>query len=438
MSRARRLPSLSRLLAVLVAAVLATAVMPASPASAKKVRIDPRIFGVHDTTLGSFGHGAGSLRLWDAGTTWRDIETSPGVYDFSRLDAIVNAAQARNIEVTLVLGMTPSFYASAPTAMPGDMGAWTRYIQAVVNRYKSWNGRRGIGAYQVWNEANVKNFWTGSPVQMATMTKAAWNAVKGADSGATVVGPAFAARIAEQTRGIGFFFNIRISGVPIWKYMNAIGLNLYPLEKYGSKLGTPEKSMSLLAAARKQLRLRGVPAGKKIWNTEVNYGMRGGTYGGTKAIEISPTMQASYVIRTYLLNASQKVKRVHWYSWDMGYLPGGGTLGTTRLTNPADQTSVTLAGKAFGLVRGWMQGGTMVGPTKAALPCTKDRAGTYTCVIKYGKGVKRVYWNPTKRVRITTAKSATFLVNVYGKRKAVRGGARKAVNFKPLMVRSKF
>jgi len=153
-------------------------------------------------------------------------------------------------------------------------------------------------------------------------------------------------------------------------------------------------------------------------------------------VPIAAATQASYVIRTYLLNASQQVQRVHWYAWDMGYLPGGGTLGNTLLTNPANG-STTVAGKAFGLVRGWMQGGTLMGPSRSALPCTKDRAGTYTCVIKYAKGVKRVYWNPTKRVRVTTAKSATFSVNVYGKRKAVRGGSKKAVNFKPLMVRSK-
>ena len=30
----------------------------------------------------------GSLRLWDAGVTWPDIETSPGVYDWSRLDSL--------------------------------------------------------------------------------------------------------------------------------------------------------------------------------------------------------------------------------------------------------------------------------------------------------------------------------------------------------------
>jgi hypothetical protein len=282
----------------------------------------------------------GSLRLWDAGVTWREIETSPGAYDFTRLDSIVRAANARNVEVTLVLGMTPSFYASSPTAMPADLGAWDRYVRAVVTRYSAanWGGRRGIAAYQVWNEANVKNFWTGSPIQMAQLTKATWHAVKAVDKDAIVVGPAFAARIAEQTRGIGLFFYTKLSGVPVWRYMNAISLHLYPLDRYGSKLGLPETSLYLLGKAKRQMSLRGVPLtgrnAKPIWNTEVNYGMRTGTYGGTPAVPISVERQAAYVLRTYLLNASRKIARVHWYSYNMKYLPGGGTLGNTLLTTP--------------------------------------------------------------------------------------------------------
>ncbi|MGH8939094.1 MAG: GH39 family glycosyl hydrolase, partial [Actinomycetes bacterium] len=336
-----------------------------------------------------------------------------------------------------VLGMTPSFYASSPTAMPTDLGAWYRYVTAVVQRYRSWNGKRGIAAYQVWNEANVTNFWTGTTLDMAKLTQATRNAVKAQDKGAIVVGPAFAARIGEQIRGITRFAFARVDGVPAWKFADVLSLNLYPLDRYGTRVGTPEKSMELLAQARKLLGFGGVPASMPIWNTEVNYGMRTGSYGGTKASPIAAERQAAYVIRTYLLNASRKVKRVHWYSWNMGYLPSGGTLGNTLLTSPSDGAP-TLAGKAFALVRGWMLGGTLVGASRSALPCAQDRKGTFTCVIKYSRGVKRVYWNPTKRVKVRTVKSATFMVGVYGKRKAIRGGSAKYVDYRPVMVRSKF
>ena len=100
--------------------------------------------------------------------------------------------------------------------LPGLAGFWGEFM-ALLGAFNplegrfivlpTWNGKRGIGAYQVWNEANVKNFWTGSPMQMATLTKAAWNAVKGVDSGALVVGPAVAvtdagrAALAERLSG---------------------------------------------------------------------------------------------------------------------------------------------------------------------------------------------------------------------------------------------
>ena len=419
--------------AAVAAGLLAVTVLPATPAAALSMKVDRRLFGLHDTdpTSASFpAITAGSLRLWDAGVRWADIETAPGVYDFARLDDIVRAAKARNVELTLVLGQTPTFHGSAPTAMPTDMTAWTSYVRALATRYAAANwGYRGIAAYQIWNEANVKSYWTGTPVQMAELTRAAYGTIKTVDRGALVVGPAFAARIAEQTRGIGFFYYIRLGGVPIWQSLDAISLNLYPLARYADgSLGTPEKSMSILASTRVQLQLRGVPASKPIWNTEINYGLATGGTGGSSSI--TAERQAAYVLRTYLLNAANGIKRVHWYAWDRP------DLGNTKLAVPGAGTP-SLAGKAFGLAQAWMVGGTLRGASKTAKPCTKDRAGTYTCVITYPGGVRRVYWNPTKKVTVTTAKTATFVVGVYGKRTAIKGGSRKTVDYRPLMVRSK-
>ena len=283
---ARRPPRVLRpLLAAALAGVLAVTLLPATPASAANVKIDKRLFGMHDSDLTSWpAVSPGSVRLWDAGVTWRDIERSPGVYDFSRLDQYVRAANAHGAEVTLVLGMTPDFYAPAggnATSMPADPAVWTNYVRAVATHYSpaNWQGRRGIAAYQVWNEANVTGYWTGTPLDMAKLTKATWNAVKAVDKGALVISPAFAARIAEQIRGIQRFAFARVDGIPAWRFTDAISLNLYPKDKYGTALGTPETSMALLATARKLLGFGGVPPTKPIWNTEVNYGLASGGDG---------------------------------------------------------------------------------------------------------------------------------------------------------------
>jgi len=425
-----------RVLAALVAAVLTTTLLPAAPASAKTVSFDKRLFGMHDNRLVSLDRPmTGSIRLWDMGVTWPEIERSPGSYDFSRLDKIVSKAQARNVEVTLVLGMTPSFYGASATSMP-NLDAYKNYVRAVMSRYRVFNGKRGIHNYQVWNEMNVVNFWTGNFTQMAQLTQAAWQVRNNVDKGAKVVGPAFVTRYTKQLKDLTKFYFVRLGGTPVWKFMDVVSLNLYPMPKYSGRMGNPEDSIKLLAKAKQNLAAGLVPATKPIWNTEINYGMQSGSLGGTKAATITSERQAAYVIRTYLLNAARGIKRVYWYSYDMTYLPTGGTLGNTRLTDPANGSTLTLAGKAFYLVQRWMKG-TLVGPSRSAQPCTVNSAGTYTCVIRYADGVRRVYWNPTKSVKVRVARSATFSENVYGVKKAVKGGSVKTVDYRPLMVRSK-
>jgi hypothetical protein len=141
-------------------------------------------------------------------------------------------------------------------------------------------------------------------------------------------------------------------------------------------------------------------------------------------------------MRTYLLNAAAGIQRVFWYAYDMGELTGGGTLGNTLLTRSADLAagSLTPAGHAFTRIQSWMAG-TLVGTTKRA-PCIEAKNGTYTCVVKYHKGMGRIYWNPTKTVKVTVVKSAKKRVDEYGRSTSVKGGKKIKVTFAPVLVRS--
>ncbi len=101
------------LVAVLVAA------LTAGPADASVVHVPRAYFGLHDSSREAYQHlDVGSLRLWDAGVSWSQIETSPGVYDWNLLDSFVHAAQQHHTQVTLVLAMTPAFYGPAPISAP--------------------------------------------------------------------------------------------------------------------------------------------------------------------------------------------------------------------------------------------------------------------------------------------------------------------------------
>jgi hypothetical protein len=412
-----------------------------------KVRVDPHMFGVHDANMTSlYRPGTGAIRLWDSGTMWRQIFPTATTPDWTRLDAAVAQAHANGTEVTLVLGLTPPYAAADPTnpayatTMP-NLDMYRSYVAAVMSRYSPANlGYRGIAAYQVWNEANITTFWSGTYDQLAQLVKTVYDVRNQIDPGVKVIGPAMVTRLKYQQAGVRKFYATKVAGVPVWKYVDAISLNLYPLDQYSGRPGTPEDSMSLLTQVRALLAKDQVPAKMPIWDTEVNYGMQTGAMGGHSAVPISSDMQVAYIMRTYLLNAAQGVQRVDWYAYDLGNLPpvvGGLPLGNTLLTDPSNRAAGTLtpAGIAFYRVQQWMKG-TLIG-TSTQRPCASDSHGTYVCLVKYAKGVGRIYWNPFRIAKVRLATSATKRVNEYGGISSAKGGKSMKVNYQPVLVRSK-
>jgi polysaccharide biosynthesis protein PslG len=406
-----------RLLALGAAAGLALTLLPAAPAeAAANQRVKTTFFGMHDGDPTSWPTApVGDIRLWDSGVSWREIETANGVFDFSRLDAEVDAAQAHGARVLLVLGQTPRFHSTKPgkrgsyglgaASMP-TQASWTNYVYKVVNRYKG----RGVD-YQVWNEANVSGYWNGTAAQMAKLTQWTSRIVNNNDSSALVVAPALATRLTGQRAWLRTFYAQRTGGKKVAAYVDAVSLNLYPLPKE-----SPEASMKLLAASRVMLSRAGVS--KPIWNTEINYGL----LGGGSANNITRAKEAAYVARTLVLNAENNVKRMFWYAWDLQ------NLANTQLTY-TNGTSVTQAGTAYKVVRGWL----LYSRTKG---CARDGKGTYTCTLAYSGGVKRIYWNPSRKVTVRAVRSARASVGLYGVEKPLSGGEAIGVGMAPVMVRS--
>jgi hypothetical protein len=425
----------------------------AAGAKAKPIKVpfDRRLFGLHDNHLTSLTRpSTGSIRLWDTGVTWQTMQPHPGSIDYSRLDQIVADAWANGTEVTLVTAMTPA-WAAAPALPDGPTPltngteaprseAFAAYLADVMTRYQNYqgSGRPGIANYQVWNEANITTFWTGTPQQMADLVKTAYDVRAATDPSVRLIGPAQVSRLSYQRTWTRNFYGLSTGGQPVWKYLDAISLNLYPVDTQptssgGTRLSVPEDSMGLLSIVRGYLAKDRVPSTMPIWNTEINYGLG----RGTPSVPISDERQVANVMRTYLLNAAQGVKRVEWYAYDMGQLPGGGTLGNTLLTDPTNLAAgvMTPAGAALARVESWMHG-TMVG-TATQRPCATDAKGTYTCLVKYSTGVGRVYWNPFRTAGVTLVSSARKKVSELGVTTRVKGGQKLKVNYMPVLVKSK-
>jgi polysaccharide biosynthesis protein PslG len=400
------------------------------------VRVPRSFFGLHDGSMKAYHHlPFGSLRLWDAHVTWRDIETAPGVYDWTRLDALVSAAQTHHVQVTLVLAMTPSFYATSPSQPPSDLDAYARFVRAVMTRYRDFNGRRGITAYQVWNEPNNSYFWTGTPAQMAQLTAVVDRVRDEVDPRATVVAPSFAVRLRYQRLWMDAYQQQHTpDGLPVWRHYDVNALSLYPRPRYGHRSGGPEDAMRLLDIARRQLHRDGVPGSKKIWATEINYGVTGGGLADGSAQPISEQRQVANVLRTYLLGAAHGLSRIFWYRYDWGRVAGGGTLGNTLLTDPDDFARIRGAGRALRIAQRWLQG-RLVG-TDGHRPCHESRDGTYACTVRHDGVARTIYWNPRHNVRVRVPR-AGHRTTVAGRRVTRRATSRMVrVTFRPVIVRT--
>jgi hypothetical protein len=397
----------TRILGAVLAFLALLVVGAQSPATAAstttRVHVSDRFFGIHDGSGLAYGRvGFGSVRLWDAQVTWSDIETSPGVYDWSRLDSLVRMAQEHHTQVTLVLAMTPSFYAASRSSAPDDLRHYRDYVRAVMTRYRSFEGQRGIIDYQVWNEGNVQTFWTGTPHQLAELTRIVDQVRNQVDPAATVVAPSFAVRLHSQRRWLSRYVSQHVAGRPVWHFYDVNALSLYPMATYGDRTGGPEDAVAMLGGVRRRLAGAHVPDSMPLWATEINYGLPSGAPPGhLAATPISEDRQAANVIRTYLLAAAAGVSRVYWYRYDWNELPassGGGTLGNTLLSDPLDHSVVTPAGAALTTVERWLRG-RLVG-THGRAPCAADSRGTYTCTVRHHGGTRTILWNPFRQVTV--------------------------------------
>ncbi|HEY3528275.1 MAG TPA: hypothetical protein VGK78_03930 [Nocardioides sp.] len=401
------------------------------------VHVRRSFFGLHDGSMQAYGHlPFGSIRLWDAHVSWADIETAPGVYDWSRLDQLVTAAQNHHVQVTLVLAMTPSFYAASQSQPPSDPEAYARFVRAVMTRYRNFNGRRGIAAYQVWNEPNISYFWTGTPAQMAQLTAVVDHVRDEVDPRATVVAPSFAVRLRYQRVWMSAYqHQDTADGLPVWRHYDVNALSLYPRPQYGRYDGGPEDAMRLLGKARRVLNRAGVPGDKKIWATEINYGVTGGGLADASAQPISQRRQVANVLRTYLLGAANGLSHIFWYRYDWGRIAGGGTLGNTLLTDPDDFARVQDAGRALRIAEHWLRG-RLVG-TDGHRPCHESRDGTYACTVRRHGVARTIYWNPHHNVRIHVPR-AVYRTMVDGRLVARHATSRTVrVTYRPVIVRGR-
>lgn len=306
-----------RTLTVLAAAALVatSTVLVSQPAQAAAAGtggpVQPTAFGMH---VPAIAQGAapvapyGTVRLWDSGVAWGQVEQANGKYWWNGLDAAIANANTQNAKILYVLGSTPTWAASnkkqgtypnkGAASMP-SMKVWKAWVNAVTKRYAD-----SIESYQIWNEANLTTFWQGTPQQMADLTAEAAKIIRKNDPTATIVAASTTVRLQSAYKK---FFPKYLKALKKKKWpVDVISVHLYP-----SGTGTPGDRAGFISQVKSDMKKAKVPASKPLWDTEINYGIAGP--GSTPHTTIDGGQAAAYVAQTYLDDVRLGVERAYWY-----------------------------------------------------------------------------------------------------------------------------
>jgi hypothetical protein len=310
-------------------------------------------------------------RLWDMKVAWRDVNPAPGVFDWSILDQRIAQVEAWGGKPIMVLGLTPQWAAADPSAgdpiwgpgtasPPANIETWRAYVKALVGRYGS-----RIGAYEVWNEANLKTFWTGTSAQMADLVKVAATEIGGSS---VVLAPSVTTRLPSGAK-----FTAALAAqldAATLNQIDAWSIHTYPAAGAGPTVAQAcqQRVEDIL---RWQLALLDVvnPAAsliKPIWDTEVNFGLAGPgprpktawsdadgaallncTYQDSRALGIAVTAWYEYTAADYSLLGVQMNPTTPLINAAWAQLPQ--TVGVTNSWIPdlseAKPVSITITGE---------------------------------------------------------------------------------------------
>ena len=152
--------------------------------------------------------------------TWNAIEPQPGVYDWAFEDTLVNLAEQYHIQLIPYVAYPPAWAVRDAKDFwkqpPRDPQIYAHFISRIVSRYR---GR--IAAWEIWNEPDNTDYWTGSVDDFAALVKASVPRLRASDPNARVV-------LGGLAHGPSPFFRRLISEYHIDREVDVVAVHAYP------------------------------------------------------------------------------------------------------------------------------------------------------------------------------------------------------------------
>lgn len=378
--------------------------------------VEPSYFGMHIHRAAASAWPSAPFatwRLWDAYVTWPFLQPQRGEWSWDRLDRLVALAEARRVEVLLPLGLTPGWASARPdeysayrpgqAAEPADLDDWRRYVEAVVNRYA---GR--IRLFEIWNEPNLKSFYSGDIDSMVRLCRDAREVIKRADPRNLLVSP-----------------SATLAGGPAWldRFLAAGGTDCFDVVGFHFYVtpDPPEKMLERVAEVRRVMAAHGI-SDRPLWNTEdgVFIDAKRPRLNGKAPgrVVLGEPQAAAALARSLVLARAAGIERFYWYSWDnedLGLVEYDGTL-----KQPA---------RAFTEVHRWLVGAELI-------ECRGAR-GTWICPLVRGRKQRAwMAWSPGGRRRLTLPSSwrASTSRDLTGRSRSVAGATSTVIGPSPVLI----
>ena len=223
--------------------------------------------------------GAGWVRM---GFSWRQTETTPGVFMWPR-DDMVTSFRATGMKVLGVLSATPA-WATEPTCeqthgakcAPTNPAHFAAYAAAVAERYDGDGvmdapGSPRVHAWEIWNEPNIAAFWRPAPDPAAytRLLGAAATAIRAADPEATIVSAGLSP--AGGAHAPAEFLRAMYANGAAGSF-DALGFHPYSYPAFPTKIAAwnawQQMFNTSLPATLRSLMIANGDGAKQIWATE--------------------------------------------------------------------------------------------------------------------------------------------------------------------------
>ena len=267
-------------------------------------------FGMHEATQNNPWPtvGFGSLRFWDDGATWCDLQQGgSGTWSWSKFNGWLDTIQPLGIDALYTFGDTPGWVHGDTGCQntnnpPSDVHSgdtdFKNFVTGVVNH--ALNRDPGVvHYYEIWNEANLHPTVTVS--DLLIMTADANAIIRSLDPTAKIMAPSMFIADDSGTFNFKTFMNSYLGGGAD-QYLDGYDVHTYPGGNFAA-----EAILANLTEFTTLLANNGVSSAKPIIDSEFSWG---GTFTN------DPDMRKAFTARSFLIYWASGIQRAYWYKYD--------------------------------------------------------------------------------------------------------------------------